>query len=73
MFILQLIAHLKMEVQCLKEELSLVKGIQRNDHLTAEETEKYVRFLFFPNGFNVAFSGTSQKHARSGCRRTKIY
>ncbi|XP_056914920.1 kinesin-like protein KIF6 isoform X2 [Takifugu flavidus] len=35
-----LITHLKMEVQCLKEELSLVKEGQRNDRLTVEEIER---------------------------------
>lgn len=36
-----------MEVQCLKEELSLVKGTERSDQLTVEETQTYAMFLFF--------------------------
>ncbi|XP_072546377.1 kinesin-like protein KIF6 isoform X2 [Salminus brasiliensis] len=35
-----LIARLKKEIQCLKEELAMVTGEQRNDELTAEEIQR---------------------------------
>ncbi len=42
LYVLQLIVHLKMEIQSLKEELALVTGGQRSDKLTQEEIQQYV-------------------------------
>ncbi len=42
LYVLQLIVHLKKEIQSLKEELALVTGGQRSDKLTQEEIQQYV-------------------------------
>jgi hypothetical protein len=36
---------LKREIQCLKEELSMVTGEKREDQLTQEEIHKYAPFI----------------------------